>query len=130
MFCTTLVPILIFNWKTNHHQQSTGIFWKGTSTYKNCDWAQCWWLTPVILAIQDAEIRRIAVKSELRQIVHKTLSQEKSITRKGWWSDSRCRPWVQTLVLQKKNIVIDSIYFCMDNCIHILKYFLFCVLWL
>jgi hypothetical protein len=24
-------------------------------------------------------------------------------TKKGWWSDSRCRPWVQTPVLKKKN---------------------------
>jgi hypothetical protein len=24
------------------------------------------------------------------------------IVRKGWWSSSRCRPWVQTLVPQKK----------------------------
>jgi hypothetical protein len=31
---------------------------------------------PVILATQEAEIRRISVKSQLRQIVHKTLSQK------------------------------------------------------
>jgi hypothetical protein len=33
-----------------------------------------WWLTPVILVIQEAEIRRITVQSQPRQIVHKTLS--------------------------------------------------------
>jgi hypothetical protein len=32
------------------------------------------WLTPVILATQEAEIRRIAVGSQPRQIVHEALS--------------------------------------------------------
>jgi hypothetical protein len=32
------------------------------------------WLTPVILATQEAEIRRITVRSQPRQIVHETLS--------------------------------------------------------
>jgi hypothetical protein len=31
------------------------------------------WFTPVILATQEAEIRRIMVPSQPRQIVHKTL---------------------------------------------------------
>jgi hypothetical protein len=35
--------------------------------------ARCWWLTPVILA-QEAEIRRIAVQSQPKQIVPKNLS--------------------------------------------------------
>jgi hypothetical protein len=34
------------------------------------------WLTPVILAAQEAEIRRIRVPSQPRQIVCETLSQE------------------------------------------------------
>jgi hypothetical protein len=34
-----------------------------------------WWLTPVILATQEAEIRRMAVRSQPGQIVCKTLSQ-------------------------------------------------------
>jgi hypothetical protein len=38
--------------------------------------ARCWWLTPVILATQEAEIRRISVQYQLRQIVHETLSQK------------------------------------------------------
>jgi hypothetical protein len=41
-----------------------------------------WWLTPVILATQEAEIRRIAVRSQASQIVPKTLSQ-KYLTQKG-----------------------------------------------
>jgi hypothetical protein len=32
-----------------------------------------WWLTPVIPATQEAEIRRIVVQSQPRQIVHETL---------------------------------------------------------
>jgi hypothetical protein len=32
------------------------------------------WHMPVILATQEAEIRRIKVRSQLRQIVYKTLS--------------------------------------------------------
>jgi hypothetical protein len=36
----------------------------------------CWWLTPVILATQEAEIRRITVRSQLGQIVWETLSRK------------------------------------------------------
>jgi hypothetical protein len=38
--------------------------------------AGCWWLRPVILGTQEAEIRRIMVRSQPRQIVCKTLSQK------------------------------------------------------
>jgi hypothetical protein len=38
--------------------------------------AGCPWLTPVILATQKAEIRRIAVQSQHRQIVHEILSRK------------------------------------------------------
>jgi hypothetical protein len=54
------------------------------------------WLSPVILAPQEAEIRRITVGSQPRQIVHETLSQKKPITKKKKrlveWSGSRYRP--------------------------------------
>jgi hypothetical protein len=33
--------------------------------------ARCWWLTPVILAIQEAEIRRVVVRSSMRPYVEK-----------------------------------------------------------
>jgi hypothetical protein len=36
--------------------------------------ARCWWLRPIILATEEAEIRRIVVQNQLRQIVQKTLS--------------------------------------------------------
>jgi hypothetical protein len=50
------------------------------------------WLMPVILATQEAGIRKIVVQSQPGQIVHETLSQKKKITKKVWWSGSRCRP--------------------------------------
>jgi hypothetical protein len=50
-------------------------------------WARCQWLTPVILAIQEAESRRIVVRrSQLGETVHRTLSQKKSHhKKKSWW---------------------------------------------
>jgi hypothetical protein len=56
---------------------------------------------PVILTTQEAEISRMAVQGQPRQIVHKNYL-ENPITIKGWQSGSRCRPWVQTPVLKKK----------------------------
>jgi hypothetical protein len=44
--------------------------------YKLYNSAGCWWLTPVILATQEAEIRRIKVPSQPGQAVHKTLSRK------------------------------------------------------
>jgi hypothetical protein len=32
------------------------------------------------------------IQSQPRQIVRKTLSRKKPITKKDWWSGSRCRP--------------------------------------
>jgi hypothetical protein len=59
-------------------------------------------LTPVIPATQEAEIRRIEAQSQPGQIVWETLSQEKSIIKKSWWSGSRWKPWVQTQDCEKK----------------------------
>jgi hypothetical protein len=41
-----------------------------------------WWLMPVVLATQQAEIRRITVQSQPRQIVHETLSQKYLIQKR------------------------------------------------
>jgi hypothetical protein len=43
---------------------------------RKSSWA-CWWLTPLILATQEAEIRGITVLSQPRQLVCKTLPQKK-----------------------------------------------------
>jgi hypothetical protein len=45
--------------------------------------AWCWWITPVILASQEAEIRRIVVQGPPRQIVQETLSQKYSTQKKA-----------------------------------------------
>jgi hypothetical protein len=45
---------------------------------KNEDPSRCWWLTLIILATQEAEIRKITVQGQARQIVCKTLSQKYS----------------------------------------------------
>jgi hypothetical protein len=44
--------------------------------------AGCQWLTLVIVAFQKAEIKRIKVRSQPGQIVHRTLSQ-KTLHKKG-----------------------------------------------
>jgi hypothetical protein len=50
-------------------------------SYKN-HYAGSWWLTPVILATQEAEIRRTVVQSRCGQIVRETLSK-KNLNKKG-----------------------------------------------
>jgi hypothetical protein len=50
---------------------------------KKTSWSGLWWFEPVILVTQEAEIRRIMVRSPILKI---------SNTKKDWWSGSRCRP--------------------------------------
>jgi hypothetical protein len=47
-----------------------------TRPYKRHRLARHWWVTPIILATQEAEIRRNPAWSQLRQIVHEFLSQK------------------------------------------------------
>jgi hypothetical protein len=49
---------------------------------------------PIILATQKAEIRRISVQSQPRQIVRETPPiLKKPITKKkGWWRGLKCKP--------------------------------------
>jgi hypothetical protein len=48
------------------------------------------WLTPVILATQEAEIRRTKVLSSPGKKFERPYL-EKTDHKKGWWSGSRCR---------------------------------------
>jgi hypothetical protein len=43
----------------------------------------CQWLTPVTLATQEAEIRRIVGQTQSGQIVRKTLSQNKPLQKRA-----------------------------------------------
>jgi hypothetical protein len=52
---------------------------------------------PIILATQEAEIKRIVVQSHTRQIVLETLSRKNSITNKrGWCTGSGIDPEFKT----------------------------------
>jgi hypothetical protein len=44
--------------------------------------------TPLILAAQEAEIRRIVVPSQPWANSSQNPTMKKPITKKGWWSDS------------------------------------------
>jgi hypothetical protein len=58
---------------------------------KKTNKAGCQWFMPLILAIQEAAIRKITVQSQPWQVVGETLSQKKPITKKGSWSGSSGR---------------------------------------
>jgi hypothetical protein len=49
--------------------------------------ARCWWLTSVILAIQEAEIRKMEVQGLPRISSRDPISKIPN-TKKGWWSGS------------------------------------------
>jgi hypothetical protein len=66
--------------------------------FKSTTMARNQWLTSVILATQEGDIRRIMVQSQLRQIVCKNQSQKKKknmkelITKKGLSGDLSIGP--------------------------------------
>jgi hypothetical protein len=41
---------------------------------------------------QEAEIRKIEVPSQPREVVCKTLARKTHHKKRGWWSGSKCRP--------------------------------------
>jgi hypothetical protein len=53
---------------------------------KFCHSSRCRWLTPIILATQEAEIRRITVQSQSWINSSGELIFKKPITKEGWWS--------------------------------------------
>jgi hypothetical protein len=72
----------------------TGSYWP----FKIFSTARSWWLIPVILAIQEAEIRRIMIGTQPGQTVLERSYLEKTQHKKGLVECSECRPWVQTPV--------------------------------
>jgi hypothetical protein len=56
----------------------------------------------VILATQEAEIRRIMVQSQSRQIVPQAPISKKPFRKKGWCSGLKCRPRVSSPSTAKK----------------------------
>jgi hypothetical protein len=56
--------------------------------------------SPIILATQEAEIRRITVQSQLRQIVHKTISKIPN-TKRDWQSGSSGKPHVAATLVEE-----------------------------
>jgi hypothetical protein len=57
---------------------------------------------PVILAAQEAEIRRTAVRSQPGQTVRKTLSRKSTSQIKSWWNGSKCSPEFEPQNRKKK----------------------------
>jgi hypothetical protein len=66
--------------------------------------ARSQWLTPVILATQKAEIRRMAVRSQPWANSLGDPISKKPFTKKGWWSGSKCRSEFKSQYCKKKKI--------------------------
>jgi hypothetical protein len=68
----------------------------------NLGLAGWWWLAPVILATQEAEIRRILVQNKPRLIVQETPSQKKTITKRAYGMVQGVGPEFKPQYCQKK----------------------------
>jgi hypothetical protein len=79
--CTTTTKKWFLNWSScpQNGRKSLLYIWKGIDNQNIQEFRQ---LTPVILATQEAEIRRIMVQSQPRQIVQESVSQKKKIHHK------------------------------------------------
>jgi hypothetical protein len=77
--------------------------------------ARHWWLTPVILATQEAEISKIAVRSQPLQIVFKTLSR-KYPSQKGLveWLKVKALSSSPSTAKKKKEREGGGMFFCID----------------
>jgi hypothetical protein len=73
--------------------------------YKCGHLAGCQWLTPVILATQEAEIRKIEIWSQPRKIVYETPSQKKKFTKNTGGAQST-GPYLKPQYCKTKNVDI------------------------
>jgi hypothetical protein len=64
------------------YRKKTSIVCIAKTEVKKPHTARCQWLTPIVLAIQEAEIRKITVRSQPGQTVRETLSQKTSSQQK------------------------------------------------
>jgi hypothetical protein len=88
---------------------------------------------PVILAVQEAEIRRIAVWSQPGQIVHETLSQKKKknpTQKRASGMAHGVGPEFKPQYHKKKNkkIVYTGTFFFFCTC-HTGTFYVMCILW-
>jgi hypothetical protein len=58
-------------------------------------------------ATQEAEIRKIMVRSQPGQIVLQDPISKNPSQKQGWWSGSKWKSWVQTPVLKEKERDFD-----------------------
>jgi hypothetical protein len=77
--------------ETGPSEFKDSLFYKVRSYLKKQKPARCQWLISVILATQEAEIRRTMAQSQPWANSSQDPILKKYITKK-WWSGSRCRP--------------------------------------
>jgi hypothetical protein len=100
---------------------------EGGWTEKVWGFSRYQWLMPIVQDTQKAEIGRIVVGSQPRQIVLRKHMSKKSFIKKGWQSGSRCRSWVQAPVPQKslRTKVDIKLNKKMHKLMHIHKYMIY-----